>query len=124
MIRHHSAILILFTLPISGCAKQAVVQATGTSPAPVALSASGRSSKLANTDNGLELHRWTVMDQPGRIITALSKHADGQAADDQTLARLQRNGFRLVRIAVDDLDQALADMGGATVNANEWHGQA
>jgi hypothetical protein len=79
---------------------------------------------LTNTENGLALRRWTVIDQPGRIITALAKHADGQAADEPTLARLQRNGFRLVRLPLDELEQTLAEMGGATVDANEWHGQA
>src|SRR5262249_53351473 len=79
--------------------------------------------RFANTDNGLELRRWTVLNDADRMRRALNKSASGEAIDAATQARLQRNGFRVVRIPEDQVDQLLMDLGGANVDSNEWHGQ-
>jgi hypothetical protein len=79
--------------------------------------------RLTNTNNGLELRRWTIVDAPGRAMHAIVKHARGPALDEQAHRHLKRNGFRLIRVALDDVEALLADLGGATVDANEWHGQ-
>lgn len=81
-------------------------------------------SRLPGTDNGLEIRKWTVADQPDRFLTTIAKNMHGSAVDPDTQARLERNGLRLVRVPIDRLDQLLADLGGASLDLNEWHGQA
>lgn len=80
-------------------------------------------NRLTNTENGLELRRWTVMEDSQRLAQALAKHVDGQAIDEPTQLRMKRNGFRFLRVPADQLETLLNDLGGATINANEWHGQ-
>ena len=105
-------------LAFAGCAAGPSKQAPTDQ---VALSA--RKNRLTNTENGLEVLRWTVLNQSTRVRDAVLKYADGTATDEATLARLQRNGFRLVRVPADHIESMLADLGGATVESNEWQGQ-
>jgi hypothetical protein len=79
--------------------------------------------RLTGANNGLELRRWTVVDAPDRVMNVLSNHADGAAADQETIDRLKRNGFRFIRVPVSELDALVAELGGATIDRNEWHGQ-
>jgi hypothetical protein len=79
--------------------------------------------RLTGSNNGLELRRWTVIDAPDRVMNVLSNHADGSAADQETIDRLKRNGFRFIRVPVSELDALVSELGGATIDRNEWHGQ-
>lgn len=88
------------------------------SPAAAALR-----DRLTNTENGLEIRRWIIANESNRMVTALVTHLEGQALDAPTLDRLRRNGLRFIRVPVDRLESLLADLGGATYDAHEWHGQ-
>jgi hypothetical protein len=79
--------------------------------------------RLTGTNNGLELRRWTVIDAPDRVMNVLTAHADGAAADQDVVDRLKRNGLRFVRVPVSEVDALVAELGGATIDRNEWHGQ-
>lgn len=81
-------------------------------------------NRLANTNNGIELRRWTVVERPGALVGALAKASNGAAADADSIERLKRNGWRFVRVPVDQLDPLKRGIGEVTVDANEWHGQA
>lgn len=83
----------------------------------------GAWKRLARIDNGLEVRQWMVADDPDRLAAAVMSHRSGQALDPPARERLRRNGFRLVRVPVARLDELLADLGGATLNATAWHGQ-
>jgi hypothetical protein len=104
-------------LALNGCASIAPK-----SP-PTTEASTARLNRLTNANNGLEVLRWTVLDQAGRVRDNVLKYADGSAMDEPTQARLQRNGFRLVRIPAERIESLLADLGGATIESNEWQGQ-
>lgn len=91
---------------------------SGLSPAAAALRA-----RLTNSENGLEVRRWVVADHHDGLVQALSRHAQGLPASDAALQQLKRNGLRFVRIPLHSVETLLADLGGATYDATEWHGQ-
>jgi hypothetical protein len=119
----------------SGCASEspkqpavhddALRQSLSSSGAPGIADGSGRSgSRLPGTDNGLEVRKVTVPDQRDRFLPTIARSMHGSAVDPETQARLERNGLRLVKVPLDDLNQILGDLGGASLDLNEWHGQA
>lgn len=112
--------LLIYVLAcvVVGCASAPTPSATNDG---VALAA--RKNRLANTDNGLEVLRWTVLDHPNRLQTTLLKYANGEAVPAPTAERLQRNGFRMLRMPADQVEALLAELGGATIESNEWQGQ-
>ena len=65
-----------------------------------------------------------MLDQPDRFLPAIVKHMYGSAIDPETQMRIERNGLRLARVPMDQLDDLLKDLGGANLNLTEWHGQA
>jgi hypothetical protein len=102
---------------LAGCATD------GVEPSRVAGDVVAR-KLLASIDNGIEVRRWQVEDDAVRIDTALAAYADTDAIGTDDLAGLKRNGFRLFRIPIDDLDALLEDLGGAMLDMAGWHGQA
>ena len=121
--------LLASFLALPGCASAPAPQAgvaaqnANTTAAKAAVNAAAIRERLTGTNNGLEVRRWAIRDQGDSALAALIRHADGVAADEHTLARLKRNGFRLVRVPVEHMDALSLDMGGAAYDANEWHGQ-
>lgn len=79
--------------------------------------------RLTNADNGLEIRRWSVVSDDARLLAVLDERMAGIAGDDLAQARLQRNGFRFVRVPGDELELLLHDLGGSNVDRSEWHGQ-
>lgn len=80
-------------------------------------------SRLTGADNGLEIRRWTVVDGANVALDALTRHSLQEAVDASTLERLQRNGLLFMCVRAGSVDALLADLGGATTDRNEWHGQ-
>lgn len=112
--------IAMFVCLAGGCASKSPSE----SAVQLGAASSGATGRrLASSDNGLELQRWTVFDKPGQTMQALLKHADPPAVDEATQLRLKRNGFRFVRVPLDQLEALQIDLGGAPVNVNEWHGQ-
>ncbi len=113
---------------LTGCVEPAPAptsagaSATDASSAIVSPAAALR-NRLTNSDNGLEVRRLVVNDQPGLIMAALSKRADGGAVADPILQRLKQNGFRFVRLPEDQVENFITDLGGASYDAHEWNGQ-
>ena len=119
LFRNHLGTLLFCSL-LHGCASQPTpAGGTGQTLATTAVR-----SKLTASDSGLEVLRWTVVGNATRFPEALLKHEAGPLLDAATRERLQRNGVRLVRIPAELIDQLLMDSGGASINTNEWHGQA
>lgn len=102
----------------AGASSESAPQARPNIPSPEVLR-----DRLTGANNGLELRRWTVVDAPDRVVNVLSTHADGAAADQVAVDRLKRNGLRFVRVSADQLEPLVAELGGATMDRNEWHGQ-
>lgn len=98
--------------------RQATSKGESLSPAAAALRA-----RLTNTENGLEVRRWVIADQIDRIASAMRTHGIEWPPDASRLESLKRNGLRFVRIPVNQIDALLADLGGASYDATEWHGQ-
>ncbi|MCI0364292.1 MAG: hypothetical protein L0Y44_09780 [Phycisphaerales bacterium] len=111
-------ISIGFVTVLGGCAHKP--SAANGDTTGIALSARNR---LPNTDNGLEIRRWTVQTRPSLIAPTIARYSDPSAIEPAMASRLSRNGFSLARIPIDQLGSLLNDLGGATVDANEWHGQ-
>lgn len=82
-------------------------------------------SRLTSTDNGLAIRKWMVEDNESRISSVLMRHAigTGDVLHDSADKRLQRNGFRLLRVNADELETILQELGGATLDVTAWHGQ-
>jgi len=119
MIRRCAASCVLLCLAAVSCAPE------GGEPAPTSPEAARSAQRIISTsDNGLAVRQWRVADDPAQIASALMRHADGQALDELSRERMARNGLRLLRIPADDVEALLADLGGATLNVDAWHGQA
>ncbi len=130
MPRIAPALMIAVALVVSGCAseqkgdaKDAGANASSPEGRPNLPSAEVLRDRLTGINNGLELRRWTVVDAPDRVMNVLATHADGAAADQDMVDRLKRNGLRFVRVPSSEVDALVAELGGATVDRNEWHGQ-
>ncbi len=99
-------------------------QSSGGGGAGLDKSSAGFRDSLASGDNGLRVRRWRVADRTEVIEAALLRYSNGDAVEEEIQARLERNGFRLVRIALEDIENLLAVLGGAMLDMDGWHGQA
>lgn len=81
-------------------------------------------SRLAHSDNGLEIRKWMVVDDADRIAAAMSAHAEVWSLDSRTQESLKRNGLRMIRVGLADVEPLLVDLGGATLDLTGWQGQA
>ncbi len=79
--------------------------------------------RILHTDNGLEVRKWLLEDNSQRIMSALTQLGSQPIIDATSDQRFQKNGFRLRRIPVNDVDYLLELLGGTTLNATAWHGQ-
>jgi len=79
--------------------------------------------RITGTENGLAIRKWVIEDDERRIRSVLMRHAIGGVLHDQADQRLQRNGFRLIRVPVEHVDSILRELGGATMDVTAWHGQ-
>ena len=137
------AFSLLACLAIGACAtdeaaRPAAEGGSGVATGPAAARGEIGRQLLPTADNGLELRRWRIADAAaedlsGRprlvdrsieVAAALMKYADGEVLDEDEKGRLQRNGFRFVRVKADLVEALLAELGPATVDATGWHGQA
>jgi hypothetical protein len=78
---------------------------------------------LVSADSGLELRKWLVADDPALFASSIGAYAEGEEIDPTRHAALRRNGFRLVRVPLADVEALLDRLHGATMNVNAWHGQ-
>lgn len=119
-----TASCIVLSLALAGCGPEG----PGSAPPPGAPGAPGAGwpaqSILPTADNGLQVRQWRVTDDPDAIASALVRHARGEFIDTQTARRLGRNGLRFVRVPAEEVETLLADLGGATLSVDTWHGQA
>lgn len=79
-------------------------------------------SKFINVNNGLEVRRWMVQSDSQKIGQTLQGLSQGAAADDATLEMLRRNGFRLIRVPLGDLDLMEKELL-LYQSISEWHGE-
>lgn len=118
------AILALLTVgAVSGCASKETASTARAANSTSMTSADAVRARLTNTDHGLEVRNWIVLDQRGTFVDTLANYVDGQPADEATRLRLKRNGLRLLRVPVDALDSMVAELGDVVYDGNEWHGQ-
>jgi hypothetical protein len=79
--------------------------------------------RLVNTDNGLEVRRWVVGDDPEVIAAAFARYRVGEPLDADRVAALRRDGLRFVRVRAPQLNDLLDELGPAPVEVVAWHGQ-
>ncbi|MCA9289843.1 MAG: hypothetical protein KDA25_01875 [Phycisphaerales bacterium] len=79
--------------------------------------------RMVSADNGLEVRRWTVGADPLVVAAAVLPAASGEATDEAMQARLDRNGFRLLRVPLDSLESIRAALGSIISTSSAWHGQ-
>lgn len=110
------------TLILAGCAvtptelpTPAVPEATNFAVGPLAAVMSG--------ENGMELRKWIVPDDPEAIAEALDQFT-APLDDDDLRWELQRNGYQLLRLRAEDVEPMLAAFGPAVSDLRSWQGQA
>lgn len=97
--------------------------AAPSSPEPIAIG-SDAVARLTNTDNGLELRRWTVREDPELIARTLLSFGEQDWLDAADRERLSRNGLRIVRVPRETIAAMEEALGGAAMSLQAWHGQA
>jgi hypothetical protein len=84
-------------------------------------------SLLVKDENGLEVRQVVIADEPQRIVEVLqeriNEYGEIAAVDSTTAQRLRRNGFRLIKLPENVIDELIADLGGASLDMHSWHGQ-
>jgi len=85
--------------------------------------APNRLAQLAGRNNGLEVRKWVITDDPTRIALAMTTMAEPQVLETKQAQALRRNGFRFARLPIERLDDLLDQLGGASVNVDAWMGQ-
>ncbi|TVQ54183.1 MAG: hypothetical protein EA377_06255 [Phycisphaerales bacterium] len=117
------SLLLLAALVLAGCA---ATPATTTENADTSASA-GRSqwARLMNPENGLEVRQWVIADNSTRIAEAMHAFDEEHEAafGEEIVKRLRRNGFRIARVPIDELDSLAEAFGGRTLNVESWFGQ-
>ncbi len=113
-------VVALLSLLSAGCVARKTVISRESSPTH---SGENVFDRMLNPDNGLLLRKWVVPDKADRIGAALLRYRDGQVLDAKTAESLRRNGFRLVRIRADQIDDLLGDLGVGPSDVAAWHGQ-
>ncbi len=125
MVRDTAGILLLIAAGLlTAC--EPVAPAPGSSPASdgaPSLRVAPGARRLFNSDNGLEVRNWVIMERGPRIAAAIASFGQPALVDASAEASLRRNGLRLVRIRADEFESLLASLGGASVDATAWHGQ-
>ncbi len=124
-----AAVLALWLPSMAGCRSGPSEVAGGAAAEPVggALDVGGTTEdavgRLTGSNNGLELIKWLIDDQPSRIAEAMSRYTEPAMEGSPTDRALRRNGLRLVRIPLDSLDQLREELGGTKLETRGWHGQ-
>ncbi len=115
----------LVTCLLAGIAATSCVSGDRADDAGEAVSTGERvAAVLLGSNSGLLIRHWRVADDPSAITTALMRYTRGEEGDPAQRRQLRRNGFRLVRIAADDGDALLEELGGSSIKLDGWHGQA
>jgi hypothetical protein len=111
-------------LAAAGAAAALVGCAPGTAPAPEALLGPAPvRSRLAPGQTGLEVRTWQVSDEGDRVQQALRDFTAPAVGRSDELA-LRRNGFVLVPVAADRVDDLRAALGGSAMDVRTWLGTA
>ena len=121
------AVAIVMGAPVCGCAgggRKADVQPGSLPESMLQSSSNSVVRRLTSADHGLQVRKWVIATDSDRLAAVMMSHQDGAAAGAEVLASLQRNGLRLVRVPVDDVDAVLSELGGASMNIDSWFGQA
>jgi hypothetical protein len=111
---------------LAGC-EAPPVAVDGSSPGT--LYSDGEQTRLVNNpfsaggENGLEVRQWVLSTGSEDVAAALMRHRDGDPLGRQEREALERNGLRLVRVPIDELDAMLAELGVASRNVVTWFGQ-
>jgi len=113
-------VVALLSLLSAGCVARKTVIPRESTPTP---SGDNAFDRMLNPDNGLLLRKWVVPDNADRIGAVLLRYRDGQVLDAKTDESLRRNGFRLVRVRADQIDDLLGDLGVGPSDVAAWHGQ-
>ena len=108
----------LFVALLAGCASQTSMQQSGPSTDP-----NDVLSRLVNTDNGLEVHRWVVSADTEMIGATLMRFQEGEILSRGQAEALRRCGLRLVRVSEHRLADLLGNLDTAPVEVTAWHGQ-
>ena len=74
-------------------------------------------------DNGLEVRQWVLSTSLEAVAAALMRYRDGEALDPAMRETFERNGLRLVRVPIEELEPMLAELGIASRSVVTWFGQ-
>ena len=123
---------LLVALALPSCAVQPTAQAplqdndaaaAQDPPTNAAPRRDGVKHPLSNTEHGLRLRQWRIAERPD-IPEVLMRHADAWSLDEPLLRTFEHNGLRLLRVPAENIENLLADLGGASRDVEGWHGQA
>lgn len=122
---------VLTLLALSGCAAPPGAAAESAATAPGSMTPGGDAlrqgvnaeSFLAAGENGLEVRQWVLSTNSEQVAAALMRFRDGDPLAQRDREALERNGLRLVRVPMEELDGLLADLGAPSRNVVTWFGQ-
>lgn len=75
------------------------------------------------SENGLEVRKWIVEDNPRLMATAALTHAEPAPISDALADRLRRNGLRFLRVRLHEVESFQAALGGTVLDLKTWYGQ-
>jgi len=121
-----SILATLTLLAASGC--EAPPSGGDVSTSPGLLYAAGEPSRGTNPfgaadENGLEVRQWVLRASMEDVAAALMRYRDGQPLETRDREALERNGLRIVRVPIDELEPMLAGLGIASRSVTTWFGQ-
>lgn len=111
-------ILLVVLTALCGCATPARQEVEPT------LSEDASASPVVNADQGLEVRWWVISDRRGDLARVLAPYADRPTpADNETLARWERSGLRLVAVPLSDLTAVRDALPKVGATNSQWLGE-
>lgn len=123
---HRAVPVVLFAIAlvaITGCAAPADAPRGTDLGALASDHVEQRSVPLQSSERGLEVRQWLVADDTERIAATMTRLGSADILPEQQQEALRRNGLRLVRLKLEDLNALEADLNGASLNTIGWYGQ-
>jgi hypothetical protein len=121
---------ILVAVALSGCAGSPPTATDAPETASLALAPATTTLTAAgvyafpSTENGLEVLHWRFADDERAFASSVPRLGDVDFLTPDERARLERNGFRLMRVRGDRVSELPSMLGGALYEREGWHGQA
>lgn len=115
-------VVLLAAASVAGC--EAPPEGDAAAPGTLFSEQQRDLSSLFNAgENGLEVRQWVLEATPEAVASVLMRFRDGEAMDQPTREALERNGLRVVRVPLEELESMLGELGVPSRHIRTWFGQ-